>query len=484
MLLKFYHLLLSIIFSFFILCCMKNMGIEAHTLNETQNNKLKMSFNISANPMNLADIDPINNPASYNWLTDEVRKQVGKHDVSDLTQEDFNKIDTIILNSQGIIGIPKEIGNLFNLKKLELNINQITTIPKEFSNLSNLIYLSINYNQINEISKEITNLNSLEYLSLINNEINVIPKEIANLKQLEFLTLSNNSIRNIPPEICVLNNLISLFLDNNQIEEIPKEIGNLNNLKTLLLEHNCINKVPKEIGNLSDLVSLNLNGNKISELPQETVNLINLETLNLGSNNFTQVPVWFGNLINLTQLNLSNNKLGEVPVEIYNLTNLKYFNLGANQLMEVSNEIKKLTNLEHLFLQDQIVNLPIKSVNESKSFNIENPVKIYEVPVIPQDISNNGQYNKENNCIIWSKPISNSQEFFKFLGNVKVGNASSAFSGTVYQSIIIKDYETELKRAVNNANLVLDSEATVNTLLKCIYDLSISLQQYESNNEY
>lgn len=461
MLLKFYHLLLSIIFSFFILCCMKNMGIEAHTLNETQNNKLKMSFNISANPMNLADIDPINNPASYNWLTDEVRKQVGKYDVSDLTQEDFNKIDTIILNSQGIIGIPKEIGNLFNLKKLELNINQITTIPKEFSNLSNLIYLSINYNQINEISKEITNLNSLEYLSLMNNEINVIPKEIANLKQLEFLTLSNNSIRNIPPEICVLNNLISLVFDNNQIEEIPKEIGNL-----------------------SDLVSLNLNGNKISELPQETVNLINLETLNLGNNNFTQVPVWFGNLINLTQLNLSNNQLGEVPVEIYNLTNLKYFNLGANQLMEVSNEIKKLTNLEHLFLQDQIVNLPIKSVNESKSFNIENPVKIYEVPVIPQDISNNGQYNKENNCIIWSKPISNSQEFFKFLGNVKVGNASSAFSGTVYQSIIIKDYETELKRAVNNANLVLDSEATVNTLLKCIYDLSISLQQYESNNEY
>ena len=107
--------------------------------------------------------------------------------------------------------------------------------------------------EIEEIPKEIGNLINLRNLSL-GNRIEKIPKEIGNLTNLRKLYLSNNQIKGIPKEIGNLISLQELHLDRNQIKEIPREIGKLVGLRQLYLDDNPIREIPKEIRNLKNLV--------------------------------------------------------------------------------------------------------------------------------------------------------------------------------------------------------------------------------------
>ena len=61
----------------------------------------------------------------------------------------YNKFDTL----------PKEIGNLTNLKTLFLWGNSLTTFPKEIGKLTNLTYLSFDWQEMESIPIEIINLN-------------------------------------------------------------------------------------------------------------------------------------------------------------------------------------------------------------------------------------------------------------------------------------------------------------------------------------
>jgi len=148
--------------------------------------------------------------------------------------------DCVSLSYTNLVNIPKEIGNLVNLKVLTMYVNQIVEIPKEIGNLVKLKVLNLSYNQIKKIPKEIGNLVKLKELFLDNNRIKEIPKEIGKLVNLERLYLNFNKITEIPKEIgmgSALVNLKELYLSENLITEIPKEIGNLINLERLYLSN-------------------------------------------------------------------------------------------------------------------------------------------------------------------------------------------------------------------------------------------------------
>jgi len=93
----------------------------------------------------------------------------------------YNSIGLFLFNKQ-LTEIPKEIGNLINLKSLYLNSNQLTKIPKEIGNLINLKELSLSNNKLTEIPKEIGNLTNLEALWLYKNQLTKIPKEVGVIK--------------------------------------------------------------------------------------------------------------------------------------------------------------------------------------------------------------------------------------------------------------------------------------------------------------
>ena len=97
--------------------------------------------------------------------------------------------------------IPPEIGNLTNVRYLELKNNQLTgSIPPEIGNLTNLEILNLDNNQLTgSIPSEIGNLTKLEYLFLNDNQlIGNIPSEVCNLfiwwgRTSEF-NISNNQL--------------------------------------------------------------------------------------------------------------------------------------------------------------------------------------------------------------------------------------------------------------------------------------------------
>ena len=218
---------------------------------------------------NTLDGENWNNNA--NWLTElPIRQWHG------VTNDASGRVTGLLLESNGLAGeLSKELGNLSNLKRLELSNNRLTgEIPKELGNLSDLETLLLSSNNptigglTGGIPKELGSLSSLKRLELIMNRITgEIPAELGDLTSLESLLLDGNRLSGeIPAELGGLSNLTSLQIIYNRLTgNIPKELGSLSNLTRLMLGHNQLSgDIPKELGNLSNLKWLSLEGNELS----------------------------------------------------------------------------------------------------------------------------------------------------------------------------------------------------------------------------
>lgn len=134
-----------------------------------------------------------------------------------------------------------------------------------------VFYLTAKGGNLKEIPKEIGNLTNLKELFLGGNNLRGIPKEIGNLKKLEKLGLEHNNLTSIPKEIGNLKNLTQLFLQNNKLMSIPKEIGNIKDLDLLNVSFNKLTGSSIPFENLSEytIVWYKGNGIKIEDVPEK-----------------------------------------------------------------------------------------------------------------------------------------------------------------------------------------------------------------------
>ncbi|PLX01946.1 MAG: hypothetical protein C0594_12400, partial [Marinilabiliales bacterium] len=183
-----------------------------------------------------------------------------------------------------LIEIPYEIGELYNLRSLNLSVTTVKYLPVSIKNLNALLELILSRNSLTKIPEELIYLQELKYLDLSDNRVTDIPAYIKELKSLEKLNLANNKIETISPEIGELSNLRELNLNNNKIQILPPEIGHLAKLNRLDISQNYLIQLPVEIGNLSSLTYLNLKRNKLKSLPREIGNLTSLKELYLYMN--------------------------------------------------------------------------------------------------------------------------------------------------------------------------------------------------------
>ncbi|MEM9274859.1 MAG: COR domain-containing protein, partial [Cyanobacteria bacterium P01_F01_bin.143] len=212
--------------------------------------------------------------------------------------------------------LPESIGNLINLKTLNIENNKLISLPESIGNLITLNTLNLNCNKLASLPKSIGNLNNLKTLNIEKNELVSIPKSIGNLTNLNTLNLWGNRLTNLPESIGRLNSLIELRLRANRLTSLPESIGNLTSLKKLNLGGNQLVSLPESIGNLTNLNDLNLGVNKLVSLPESIGNLTNLNTLNLKENKLIRLPKSFANFTTLSKIFLKRNLLEEPPLEI------------------------------------------------------------------------------------------------------------------------------------------------------------------------
>ncbi len=263
----------------------------------------------------------------------------------------------------------KKIGQLKNLRVLEITACNLTNVPASIQKISRL-----------------------EVLNLSNNQLSILPKQIGELKSLRSLKIAANKFSLLPPEISELINLEELYLSDNQLTDLPVGVEKLSKLKTLQIKgNNFDNGVPNVLTNLTQIEKLeltlqanmgkgmnaiaqikNLNELKlvcaynVETLPLEITKLRGLETLSIAniphvfnwekSMTFLSLLPGFKNLIlsgnnlksldqsieklylNLETLDLSNNQLSELPEGFYRLNNLKKISLADNPLPEETKE--------------------------------------------------------------------------------------------------------------------------------------------------
>ncbi|QBN18371.1 leucine-rich repeat domain-containing protein [Flavobacterium nackdongense] len=170
------------------------------------------------------------------------------------------KVYNLNLSNQNNVVVPKEAWAKFtNLETLSFRNDHLKEIPQEIGDLPNLKVLDLSGNDFTVLPQSLRKLNHLEELYL-NEEKNLFlnPNSTAlNLPlNLKILHLENDALKNLPKEIYELKKLEQLFLNDNNFIQIPKEMNSLKNLKQLDF-HN--NKIPQQLQQQQEALLLNQN---------------------------------------------------------------------------------------------------------------------------------------------------------------------------------------------------------------------------------
>lgn len=234
--------------------------------------------------------------------------------------------------------LPPEIGNLVNLRELDIQSNQLTTLPKQIGKLANLTHLRCYSNKITELPDEIEGLISLEQWIMWSNQLQTLPSTIGRLTKLRKLELKRNRLARLPDEIGSLAQLEELDLEANQLTELPKDLSGLLRLRELSLGNNKLHKFPSGIADLPALERLELQKNQIADVPTAIERLARLREVFLQQNKLAAFPTAFINTPVQT-IDLSNNEITEIPLAIGGMKELIGIDLTENPVSNVPADI-------------------------------------------------------------------------------------------------------------------------------------------------
>jgi hypothetical protein len=179
-------------------------------------------------------------------------KDMSVNDVTEFSRD--GRVIVLNLNKRGIDGVgmtslPTEIFRLTALKGLFLKGNALKELPQEIGNhLSELVELNLADNvDLGRLPSGIGNLRNLRKLDIRYCGLTELPQEIGNLKNLETLQMWGNGLIELPSSITELVNLKELYLKNNKLTGIPYNMIKMNNLKYIDIQLNDLCNVPPDV---------------------------------------------------------------------------------------------------------------------------------------------------------------------------------------------------------------------------------------------
>jgi len=167
-------------------------------------------------------------------------------------------------NDTGNSPLPPEIGELTNLKNLELaGIFATGPLPPRIGQLARLESLDLSGNELSgSIPPEVGGLTSLTELHLGENRLaGSIPPQLANATKLKQIHLADNDLSGALPRN--LPSLAELYLGSNSLSgPLPSELANLTQLRALGLTNNTelTGPLPARLADLREMVHLQAEG--------------------------------------------------------------------------------------------------------------------------------------------------------------------------------------------------------------------------------
>lgn len=153
-----------------------------------------------------------------------------------------------------------------------------------------------NYDFVAVVPDTIGNLTNLKRLNIFYNPIRALPPAVGNLTSLETIRIQNTLLTSLPSTLANNYNLVDISLQGNKISHLPDIFDSMQKLQTLNLAHNNLTSLPPSISNLSQLILLDLTGNKLTSVPQNLPPI--LEVIYLGGN-----PIPIDDLVALQKRN-------------------------------------------------------------------------------------------------------------------------------------------------------------------------------------
>ncbi|MEJ2276394.1 MAG: hypothetical protein P8Y70_01400 [Candidatus Lokiarchaeota archaeon] len=276
----------------------------------------------------------------------------------------------VILTLKKVMGDEFKLGKFFiddgKITKLRLQENpNVHALPSEIGDLSNLRWLDISLPNLSSLPSTIGNLRSLETLKITDSNLTELPESIGNLNKLDLISISNcKKFESLPDSFGKISSLKDLRIIDSNLTMLPESFGNLSLLEKVEIENGLLEFLPSGITNITNLLFLLLSKNKLSNLPEDIENLINLKSLHLGNNKLEELPLSIGNLPRLESLKLYGNNLRSLPDTMKNLVNLKSLDIRLNKFNHFPEVILKLTSLKYLAIAgNRITHLPEKIKN-------------------------------------------------------------------------------------------------------------------------
>ena len=437
---------------------------------DSQNNEVDATNDSSVNNV-LNDL--IEKDISDNWLTKEVARQVGKNNIKNLTDSDFESITEIDLSSQNLSGdIPDELYLLTNLKRLKLSSNKLTgTLSSSIGNLINLEYFNISSNGLTgTIPNEIGLCTKLTWFDISRNKFSgEIPLSVGGLVRMASFNVGNNALTgNIPKEIGNWKSAESIYFHNNKFTgNIPKEIEGLVHLVNLYLYNNDLfGSLNINFSGFTKLRDLQLHKNAFTgTIPNSIYNLSNLRILNLTDTELTgEISEDIGNLTNLRELYLYRlNLTGEIPKSIGNLKRLEKLNLKSNKHSGgIPETIGQLTNLKELILSDTPIGGTLPN-------SISNLVKLKKIDLKNTQIT--GTIPSELSNLIELEYIDLSKNNLSGVIPIDIGNLSNLTDFVANENKISGTIPDSIGKLNNLVSLELSNNELECVFPQCLVDL-------------
>jgi Leucine rich repeat len=223
-------------------------------------------------------------------------------DASYIFSSDIGRLEALeflSLASGTFDSIPDEIGNLVNLRVLDLeNCGLVESLPTSIQKLKNLEKLVLCHTSVDCLPETFGSLSKLKYLDIGFTCIILLPSTFRHLTQLEYLNLSSTPIYSLPSGFQQLVNLKNLIMfDCIRLSKFPSSIGKLESLEKLSISFSHFQEDADEdvLASLDNLLDLRVGRGgddpefiyrsaaklpDMSKVPKITTNVKNLSAFN------------------------------------------------------------------------------------------------------------------------------------------------------------------------------------------------------------